>query len=662
MDTVTTKLADTKTIGLSATSLANNALSHMDDFLANNSACGGRDVSTFRQAIANEIEQIAQDYTELYAPRADAQDVFISTLKSVFDRWYKRPTRLAQRDSERVKDPDFYNDHKMIGASCYIDLFAGDIQGMIGKIDYFKSLGITYLYILPPFKVPTGANDGGFAVSDYKTIRPDLGTMDEMTVFIEKCHENGIDVVLDFVLNHTADDHEWALKAQQGLPEFEDFYMFFDDENEVNEIIQHVEATFPDKGENIVFNPKVNRWVWTTFMLNQWDLNYHNPNVLAGMLDNVLFLANVGVDVLRLDAVSLVWKEKGTSCKSLPQIQTLVRLFTGLAKLAAPSMQFKSEAIVKPQEVAEYVDHDSATLAYRPLLSSTLWHALATGSADLIGTSLERWSALPKHCTWINYIRSHDDVPWVFSDLDIQFTGADAAATKLFLDTFYSGQHEDSFAKGLPFMRDKDTHLARISGTTASLAGLESALASADPSATSMAIQRIALLHSVFMSVGGLPLIYLGDEVAALNDYSFNHIPAKQDDSRWVNRPMKLWQQDDEALQSPSSPTFQVYHAIRRMIAVRKNEPSLTNAAIKVLNVGQRAVLCYRRGEGKAAVTVMANFSEFSVDINPHYLAINDISGQFVDQLNEQAIDSKTGITLAPYQSLWLKNNNSKAV
>ncbi len=613
-------------------------------------------IELFKQQLSNNIEQIAFDYLELYSERSDALRVFNDTIMMALKYWLARSDSLIQRDMEKQSIGDFYNSHKMIGASCYIDLFAGNIMGMVSKIDYFKSLGITYLYILPPFKVPSGNSDGGFCISDYKSIRPDLGSMDEMEYFIDTCHKNGINVVLDFVLNHTADEHEWAKKAQLGIEEFENFYLFFDDENEVSEILQHVEATFPDKGENIIFNPKVNRWVWTTFNTNQWDLNYHKPNVLKGMLDNVLYLANIGVDVLRLDAVSLVWKEKGTNCKSLPQIQTLVRLFKNLTNLVSPALEFKSEAIVKPQEVIDYVSSDSATLSYRPLLSSTLWHALACGNVNLLATSLERWHQLPEQCTWINYIRSHDDIPWVFCDLDIQYTGSDAFATRKFLDEFYSDKHEESFARGLPFMRDSETNLARISGTTASLAGLEKAIEINSATDINLSLQRILLLHSLALSVGGLPLIYLGDEVGVLNDYAFVSDLAKCQDSRWVNRTKKNWPKDTNNIDDISTPASIIFHNLKNMIEVRKNESIFSGSRLKVLNLGTASVLAFQRGSVGDAVIVLVNFSAFRVSINDRNLALNHLSGSATNLLNEQVMDLNNGIVLEPYQFLWLKS------
>jgi glycosidase len=618
-----------------------------------------RNLSEFKEVLSKNIEQIAYDFLALYAKRQDAFSVFYDTIMVAFSHWQARSETLIQRDTDKLAIDDFYNSHKMVGASCYIDLFAGNIMGMVAKIDYLKSLGISYLYILPPFKVPVGNSDGGFAISDYKSIRDDLGTMDEMQFFINACHQNGISVVLDFVLNHTADDHEWAQKAQLGVSEFEDFYLFFEDENEVNDIIQHVEATFPDKGPNIIFNSKVNRWVWTTFNINQWDLNYHNPSVLKGMLDNVLYLANVGVDVLRLDAVSLVWKEKGTNCKSLPQIQILVRLFKNLTKLVTPALEFKSEAIVKPQEVINYVSPDSATLSYRPLLSSTLWHALASGNIDLLATSLERWHQLPEGCTWINYIRSHDDIPWVFCDLDIQFTGSDALATRKFLDQFYSDEHEESFAKGLPFMRDSETKLARISGTTASLAGLEKGINSNNATDIHLSLQRILLLHSLALSVGGLPLLYLGDEVAVLNDYTFINDRAKCQDSRWVNRTKKDWSKDSENIRNIGTPASIIFNGLKCMIETRKKEPAFSGSKLNTINLGLSSILAYQRGSGENAVLVLANFSAFKVSVNHKILNLNDLYGPHANLLNAQSsdlnIDLSKGVQLEPYEFLWLK-------
>lgn len=609
----------------------------------------------FVESWIRRCNTVISDYLSLYGESGSSAETLAEILISIYERWQQRSAALHQRDIQKSACTDYYNSQSMIGASCYIDLFAGNIAGLQSKISYLRALGINYLYLLPPFKAPDGENDGGFSVSDYQQIRPELGSMADLQDFVEACHQHGINVVLDFVLNHTSDEHDWAVKAQKGIKEYEEYYIFFDDEQEVKEILKNVEATFPDKGENIVFNPKVNKWVWTTFNLNQWDLNYKNPNVLGGMLDNALFLANVGIDVLRLDAISLVWKEKGTSCKSHPKIRTLIRLFKQLATLAAPALEFKSEAIVKPHEIYEYVGEDAAALAYRPLMSSTLWHALATSNAELLALGLKRWSHLPEGCAWISYLRSHDDVPWVFSDIDIHSLGADAQSTRIFLDRFYSGCLDEGFACGLPFQRDKVTQLSRISGTTASLAGLEKAINANNHAAISIAIQRILLLHSVLLSAGGLPLLYLGDEIAALNDYSFVNNASKSGDSRWVNRPAKDWARDDAELADKSSAAAQVFAGMTRMISARRNESSFHGSEIVVLPTVEKSLLVYRRGYGLESVTVLANFSRFGIEVSASQLCQFGLCGLQCDLIDDVEVEISKGIELAPYASMWLK-------
>ncbi len=247
--------------------------------------------------------------------------------------------------------------------------------------------------------------------------------------------------------------------------------------------------------------------------------------------------------MLRLDALAFTWKEMGTNCESLPKAHTLVQAFNAVLRIAAPGLLFKSEAIVHPDEVARYISPQECQLSYNPLLMALLWNSLATREVRLLRHSLGYRFAIPDDCAWVNYIRCHDDIGWTFDDGDAAALGINGYDHRRFLNSFYTGRFPGSFARGLPFQENPRTGDARISGSQASLAGLEQALRNGNPTEIDLAVRRILLINAIILSIGGIPLMYLGDEIGVLNDYSYVDDPAKAGDSRWVHRPRIDWAQ-----------------------------------------------------------------------------------------------------------------------
>ena len=369
----------------------------------------------------------------------------------------------------------------------------------------------------------------------------DLADFEELAKVLEK---KGITLVLDFILNHTSDEHEWALKAMQGDPYYRDFYFIFPDRSIPEAYGAHLRDIFPEvrKG-SFTYREEVQGWVWTTFNSFQWDLNYRNPEVFKAMSEEMLFLANLGTGVLRFDAIAFVWKELGTRCESLPNAHTLIRCFRAVARIAAPSLLFKSEAIVHPDEVMTYIDPKECELSYNPLLMATLWEALATRNPRLLRTTISRRFQVPEGCAWVNYTRCHDDIGWTFDGHDAALLGIDGFGHRQFLNAFYTGRHPGSFAKGLPFQENPITKDCRVCGTGASLAGLEKGIALHDKQEQQYAVRKILLLYGLISSLGGIPLIYIGDELGVCNDYSYREDPLKAADSRWVHRKNFDWNQ-----------------------------------------------------------------------------------------------------------------------
>lgn len=565
-----------------------------------------------------------------------------------------RPADLKALDLTREADPMWFQSEKMLGGVCYVDLFAGDLKGLRKHIPYFRELGLTYLHLMPLFKAPEGNSDGGYAVSSYREVNPKLGTMKELAKLATEFRANGISLVVDFVFNHTSDEHDWAKKAIAGDETFQNYYYMFPDRTLPDQYERTLREIFPEhRRGNFNFREDANKWVWTTFHNFQWDLNYSNPEVFNAMLGEMLTLANNGVEILRLDAVAFIWKQMGTSCESLPQVHWIIQAYNALAKIAAPAMTFKSEAIVHPAAVATYISREEAPISYNPTMMALCWEALATREVKLLRKSMEHWFALPEGCAWVNYVRSHDDIGWTFADEDGRELGINGFDHRLFLNAFYNGRFPGSFAKGLPFNLNPVTQDMRISGTTASLAGLEQGLSINDPAYVTSAIDRILLIYSIAMSAGGIPLIYLGDEIATLNDYTYQNDPAKAHDSRWVHRPVFDWTRAKKRTNSTTT-EGRVFAGLMQMINTRKATPEFAGRQALFIDSGNGHVLSYIRSN---RVLVLANFSDHEQTVYANSIrerwprlvtrTTNLITGK------EQTIGET--LVMKPHAFLWLK-------
>jgi amylosucrase len=567
-------------------------------------------------------------YFNLYSNRYDFFFHIEDLLTSLARAWFQRPADLRSLDQAREADPLWFQSNQVLGGVCYVDLFAGDLEGLRTKIPYLKELGLTYLHLMPFFKRPEGENDGGYAVSSYREVHPPLGTMEQLTSLAHDLRAAGISLVADLVFNHTSDEHTWALRARAGEPDFQEMYHIFPDRTMPDAYERYLREIFPEEhGGAFTYHDDLKSWVWTTFHDYQWDLNYANPAVFNRMSEEMLFLANQGVEIIRLDAVAFIWKQLGTSCENLPEAHTLIQAFNTVTHIAAPALLFKSEAIVHPDEVVKYISPGECQLSYNPLLMALLWNSLATRKVRLLTQALVTRFKLVPGTSWVNYVRCHDDIGWTFSDEDAARLGVKGGDHRNFLNEFYRGRFPGSFARGLPFQENLKTGDCRISGTCASLAGLEKALNEEGPQEVELAIRRIALIHGIIMTAGGIPLIYLGDEIGTLNDYSYRDHPSHKRDSRWAHRPRADW--DAYARRNdPGSVEARVFQSLRNLIILRKEHAVFTNGELEVISTENEHVLGYTRLYDGHRAAVFANFSESEQYLSAKVIEQNNLAGK----------------------------------
>ncbi len=489
----------------------------------------------------------------------------------------ERDPDLHRLDLQRTLDPGWFQDESMLGYACYTERFAGDLTAVIDKIDYLRELGVTYLHLMPLLQPRAGDSDGGYAVADYRKVRADLGTMDDLRTLATRLRAAGIGLVMDLVLNHVAAEHAWAQAARDGDRHYRDYFYVYPDRTEPDRYERTLPEVFPDFAPgSFSHSAELDGWVWTTFNTWQWDVNWANPDVFAEYADIILFLANQGVQVLRLDAIAFVWKRLGTNCQNQPEVHAITQALRAVARIACPAVLFKAEAIVAPQDLVHYlgqgVHHGKVSdIAYHNSLMVQIWSMLAAQDATLAAHALRSIPPVPATTTWVTYARCHDDIGWAIDSSDAAAVGLNGFEHQRFLSDWYSGAYPGSRAHGLVFQENPDTGDRRISGTAASLAGLDAATSAADADAV---VGRLFLAHAMIMGWGGIPVIWMGDEIAMTNDPHWADEAGHETDNRWAHRPRMDW---DRARLRHDLTTVpgRVFAGLRHLMTTRASLPHL---------------------------------------------------------------------------------------
>jgi amylosucrase len=536
----------------------------------------------FSQQFLAHIGAIENLFDEVYAYHPKRNESFESLLITLIQQYKERSNVLLKKDVEKSKLGHWYLSNEITGMSLYVDRFSENIQGLQKKLDYFKELGVNFLHLMPIFESPEGESDGGYAVSDFRKVASRFGTLKDVENLIADMNASNMYLMLDIVLNHTSHHHEWAQKAKTGDPYYQDFFYFYDHRGIPDQLDQTMPEIFPESSPgSFTYVPELNKWVMTVFHHYQWDLNFSNPNVLVAMMDTILFYANLGVDILRIDAPAFIWKEIGTGCQNLPKAHTLLRLIKQCTQVTSPGMALLGEAIVAPKEIIKYFGTDNYTanecdVAYNATQMALQWDALATGDTRIMLTAQDAILQKPYGCTWISYTRCHDDIGLGYDDEMIARVGFDPYQHRTYLKNYYSGSHDGSVAAGALFSVNPKTNDARISGALASLCGLEKALAWNNASEIENALRKIILMQAHSMFMGGIPMLYYGDEMAYTNDYSYLNDTGKSYDNRWMHRPMIDWNKNEQR-KKKGSLEYRIFNETKQLIQIRKALPILSD-------------------------------------------------------------------------------------
>jgi amylosucrase len=514
-------------------------------------------------------------YNELYGNHADANECFAKLIDTMAKAYLQRPAALKNRDDEKEKKGHWFLSNDITGMSLYVDRFCDNIEQLGNKLDYFKKLGVNFLHLMPVMESPAGESDGGYAVSNFRKLDSRFGTLQDLQTLQQKMSEQDMYLMMDIVLNHTSHHHEWAQQAKEGNKKYQDYFYMYNNRAVPDQFDTTMPEIFPEAAPgNFTYIPECKQWVMTVFHNYQWDLNYTNPAVFIEMLDTIFFYANLGVDILRIDAPAFIWKQLGTTCQNLPEAHTILRLIKQCVQVSTPGMALLGEAIVAPKEIMKYFGNGLFTakecdFAYNATHMALQWDALATGDTRVMLAAQHELLQKPYGTSWITYTRCHDDIGLGYDDYMIQYAGYNAYEHRKFLKDYYSGVYEGSPAKGALFSVNEKTGDARISGSLASLCGLEKAIHDKDEAAINSAIKKILLMQAHSFFIGGVPMLFYGDEAGYTNDYSFLEDEGKSYDNRWMHRPVIDWKKN-ERINTPGTIEEKIFSGTQKLIALRK--------------------------------------------------------------------------------------------
>ncbi len=583
----------------------------------------------YRERFERHLDELRWLYMELYD-----NDSMFAELCDNMERFYsERNGELKVSDINREQRPDWYKKNDMLGMMFYIDNFAGNMQGVKSRLDYIEKCNVNYIHLMPFLDTPEGRSDGGYAVSDFRKVQEELGSMEDLEALTAACHKRGINVCMDFVMNHTSEDHEWAKKARQGDGEYMSRYFFFDNDAIPSAYERTVPQVFPTTAPgNFTWLPDAGHFVMTSFYPYQWDLNYKNPRVFNEMMYNFLYLANRGIDIIRIDAVPYIWKELNTQCRNLPQVHTIVRLMRMIGEIVCPGILLLGEVVMEPEKVVPYfgtVEKAECHMLYNVTTMATTWHTVATRDVRLLKKQLDIVNALPKEYVFLNYLRCHDDIGWGLDYGTLMAEGIGERSHKQYLNDYFQGYAGESNSRGELYNADPVTGDARFCGTTASMCGIEKAGFEQKEDAMELAIRLDVMLHAYMFMQSGIPVLYSGDEIGQVNDYTYKENPEKAADSRYIHRGKMNWELAGN-ISDPDTVEGKLFCRLDQLEKIRKTEKVfVSNADTWTAETGDRSVLGIGRYWEGEKIIGLFNFSEYEKKVR-----ISGLDGGYVDLIS----------------------------
>ena len=603
----------------------------------------------YQERLKEHHDELRWLYMELY----ENDSMFAELLENMQRYYQERNAVLKQLDTEREADRGWYRQNDMLGMMLYIDNFAGNMKGVESRLDYIERCNVNYVHLMPFLETTEGRSDGGYAVSDFRKVQEKLGTMEDLESLTAACHKKGINVCMDFVMNHTSEDHEWAKKARGGDGEYMSRYFFFDNSEIPSLYEKTVPQVFPTTAPgNFTWLEDAGHFVMTTFYPYQWDLNYKNPRVFNEMMYNFLYLANRGIDIIRIDAVPYIWKELNTNCRNLPQVHTIVRMMRMITEIVCPGILLLGEVVMEPEKVVPYfgtVEKPECHMLYNVTTMATTWHTVATRNVKLLKKQLDIVNSLPKDYVFLNYLRCHDDIGWGLDYGTLMTEGIGERSHKQYLNDYFQGYTGASNSRGELYNADPVTGDARFCGTTASMCGIEKAGFRQEDAAMERAIRLDVMLHAYMFMQSGIPVLYSGDEIGQVNDYSYKEDPLKAADSRYIHRGAMNWKLAENA-SDPDTVEGKLFGQLGQLEQIRKREKVfVSNADTWTIDTWDNSVLCIGRYYQGEKMIGLFNFSEYDKTA-----WINETDGDYTELISERVMKAR-GVDIPAYGFYYLK-------
>lgn len=606
----------------------------------------------FQERLAVHHDELRWLYMELYGN----DDMFAELCDSMYQYAMNRDEDLQELDQKREQNPDWYRKNDMLGMMLYIDNFAGNLKGVKEKLDYLSSCQVNCIHLMPFLESPKGRSDGGYAVADFRKVQPELGTMEDLIQLAKACHKKGMNLCMDFVMNHTSEDHEWAKKARQRDGEYMSRYFFYDNPSIPQQYDQTVPQVFPTTAPgNFTYLEEIGHYVMTSFYPYQWDLNYRNPRVFNEMMYNFLFLANQGMDIIRIDAVPYIWKELGTPCRNLPQVHTIVRMMRMISEIVCPGVLLLGEVVMEPEKVVPYfgtVEKPECHMLYNVTTMATTWHSVASKDTRLLKKQMDIVNGLPKDYLFLNYLRCHDDIGWGLDYKTLEQWGMEEVPHKKFLNEYFTGKLENSASRGELYNDDPVTQDARFCGTTASMCGVESAIFERDEEKLTDGIKLVLTLHAFMLSQSGIPMLYSGDEIGQLNDYHYKEEEDKRADSRYIHRGKFQWNLA-ELNEKEGTVQEQIFSGLAELEKIRRQRDVFdSSAAVYTYDVKDISILGVLRENEQERFIGLYNFH------NEERTAWMDEPGVYTNLMTGEEI-TMHDVVLAGHDFLWVSKKKS---
>lgn len=607
------------------------------------------EMNIFQDRINRHHDELRWLYMELYGN----DSMFAELCDCLWHFYLERDSALKARDLDREADPDWYKRNDMLGMMLYIDNFAGNMKGVESRLDYIKQCHVNYVHLMPFLDTTEGRSDGGYAVSDFRKVQENLGSMEDLESLTAACHKKGINVCMDFVMNHTSEDHEWARRARQGDGEYMSRYFFYDSFDEPALYERTVPQVFPTTAPgNFTWIEDAGHFVMTSFHSYQWDLNYRNPRVFNEMMYNFLYLANRGIDIMRIDAVPYIWKELNTSCRNLPRVHTIVRMMRMIGEIVCPGVLLLGEVVMEPEKVTPYfgtVEKPECHMLYNVTTMATTWHTVATRDVRLLKRQLDIVNSLPKEYVFLNYLRCHDDIGWGLDYGTLMLDGIGERSHKQYLNDYFQGYAGDSNSRGELYNADPVTGDARFCGTTASMCGVEKAGFEQDQHGMEKAVKLVLMLHAYMFMQSGIPVLYSGDEIGQVNDYTYKEDPHKAADSRYLHRGRMKWELV-ENIRDMDTVQGKIFQGLSRLEEIRRTEKVfMSNADTWTIETWDISVLCIGRYFDGEKIIGLFNFSE-----HDKTAWINETDGDYVELISGERM-KPIGVNIPAYSFYYMK-------